>query len=359
MGTDFVALLDGSVPAALTSLLALPADELRRAGQDYGFRAELAAASQDLADRAYGLRHRPALRELHATLALIYDQDFSGTPITDVERDTQPVLRDVAAVLEHAVLSHETGRVPAGDLTGHPETGREFVRWLKAMVTAHPAGRHPLYHEHLVERGTPEDMRLLLAQETNLDPRFDDILAAMQIGRHGVEKMEIAANYWDEMGNGDPAQVHTALFSQALAAVGADARYIAETFLLEASVSGNISAMLALSRRHYYKAVGYFGVTEYLAPRRFRCVVDAWRAHGLDEVGIVYHDLHIGVDAGHAAGWFKNVVRPLVDSDPRIGREIALGAAIRLNTSQDYLDALLLRMRAGSAAEPIAVPTGG
>jgi hypothetical protein len=35
---------------------------------------------------------------------------------------------------------------------------------------------------------------------------------------------------------------------------------------------------------------------------------------------------------------------PPADADPSIGREIALGALIRLNTSQDYLDALLPRL---------------
>jgi hypothetical protein len=170
----------------------------------------------------------------------------------------------------------------------------------------------------------------------------------MQIGRVGGEKMEIASNYWDEMGNGDPASVHTTLFAQALLAVGADDEYIADNFLLEGRISGNISACLALSRRHYFKAVGYFGATEYLAPRRFRCVVDAWRRHDLDEVGIRYHDLHIGVDAAHASGWFKNVVVPLVNRDARVGADIAMGALIRLNTSEDYLDALLSRMRGDS-----------
>lgn len=119
----------------------------------------------------------------------------------------------------------------------------------------------------------------------------------MQMGRTGGEKMEIAANYWDEMGNGDAELVHTSLFSQALESIGADPAFIRDSFMLEAGICGNLSACLGLARRHYYKAVGYFGVTEYLAPRRFRCVVDTWRRLGLHEVGITYHDLHIGIDA--------------------------------------------------------------
>ncbi|MCX4542445.1 iron-containing redox enzyme family protein [Streptomyces sp. NBC_01565] len=344
--------LDDGLLAALHALAGLRADELTLLCDDYAFRGELAALCDASTERAYGHGDRAALEEVHAALALIHDGEFRAPTLDEVDHERQTILRDVGARLERAVLGHELSRISEDSVTGHPTTGPEYVRWLKTVVSEHPAGWHPLYHRHLAESGSREDLRLLLAQETSLDPRFDDILAFMQIGRQGAEKLEIAANYWDEMGNGDPARVHSALFGQALDAVGADPSYIRDSFLLEAGISGNVSACLALSRRHYHKAVGYFGVTEYLAPRRFRCVVDAWRRHGLDEVGIVYHDLHIGVDAQHAAGWFKNVVHPLLRADPRAGREIALGAMIRLNTSADYLDALLGRM---SAATPAAV----
>ncbi|MFF7725823.1 iron-containing redox enzyme family protein [Streptomyces sp. NPDC008001] len=338
--------------SAVRALESCTAGELALLTEDYAFRSRLATACKEIAERAYGQNDRTALAEVHELLAHVYDRDFTGVDITDVDHERQPLLRDVAAILEQAMLGHELSRIDEETVTGHPRSGPEYVRWLKDLVNAHPAGWHPLYHEHIAQRGTREDLRLLLAQETNLDPRFDDILASMQMGRTGGEKMEIAANYWDEMGNGDTGLVHTSLFARTLDAIGADRAFIRDSFMLEAGISGNLSACLGLARRHYYKAVGYFGVTEYLAPRRFRCVVDTWRKLGLHEAGITYHDLHIGVDAGHASGWFKNVVAPLVDGDARIGRDIALGAMIRLNTSQDYLDELLRRMRDRS---PVAV----
>lgn len=328
--------LDSCSPGAVAGLTA-----------DYAFRGALAQGCATLVDRAYRDGDESALEELHTTLALIYDRDFTGARVADVDHERQPILRDVGAGLERGMLDHELARVPAELVTGYPRDGKPYVRWLKGVVNEHPAGWHPLYHSYFANGGTEEDLRLLLAQESTLDPRFDDILAAMQIGRTGGEKMEIAANYWDEMGNGDPEQVHTHLFSATLTAIGIDSAYLEKALTLEATVSGNLSACLALNRRHYYKAVGYFGVTEYLAPRRFRSVVDAWRRLGLPPVGISYHDLHIGVDAGHAAGWFKNVVAPLVEREPAAGREIALGAVIRLNTSLDYLDALLAKLPVG------------
>jgi hypothetical protein len=343
--SGWAAVLDGGPLRVLRSLDTATADDLAEASADYHFRGQLAEACTSLAARAYGDGDTPALRELHATLALIYERDFSAVVVPEVDRETQPILRDVAALLERAMLSHELSRIPQDMITGYPESPADYVRWLKALVGEHSASRHPLYHEYLKHHGDCQSLRLLLAQETNLDPRFDDILAVMQIGRSGSEKMEMAANYWDEMGNGSPDQVHTTLFRLALDALAVDDQYIRDAFLLEASISGNLSACLALSRRHYYKAVGYFGATEYLAPRRFRCLVDSWRRAGLDEAGAKYHDLHIGIDAVHAAGWFKNVVKPLVARDPQHGQEIAIGTLMRLNTSADYLDAVLDQLR--------------
>ncbi len=96
---------------------------------------------------------------------------------------------------------------------------------------------------------------------------------------------------------------------------------------------------MCLKRRHFYKAIGYFGVTEYMGPHRFKYVVDAWRRNRLPPAGIIYHDLHIGVDAGHALGWMHNVIAPLVDADPAAAAELARGELYRLNSSARYLAA--------------------
>ena len=42
----------------------------------------------------------------------------------------------------------------------------------------------------------------------------------------------------------------------------------------------------------------------------------------------------------HANGWFNNVIAPLCEQSEHIANEIFVGAAIRLNTSAEYLDSL-------------------
>jgi hypothetical protein len=285
---------------------------------------------------------------MHSILKAIYDREFDEPDVLKTDCETQPILRDIVAILEQSMLDDEIELVQES-VADYPTDGSEYVHWLKRLIFDHPASAHPFYHSYLPDHGTREDLRYLLAQETCLDPRFDDILALIQLGTKGETKMEMAANYWDEMGSGKTPEMHSALFVNALAELDVTDKYIEDNYLFEAKVCGNLSAALALARRHYYKAIGYFGVTEYLAPRRFRYLVAAWRRLGLSQKGSHYHELHVGVDARHAAGWFRNVIHPAVDRDPRVGRDIAIGALLRLNTSQRYLDALLARTSFGAS----------
>lgn len=320
--------------------------------QNYSFRKELSDDCEFLICRARepgdeGMENK---RVLHGILEVIYDREFSTPDISETDCDAEPILRDIASILEQSIMSEEI-ELADEDVVGYPTQGTEYVLWLKNLIARHVASNHQYYHSYLPNHGSPEDIKYLLAQETSLDPRFDDILALIQLGAKGDEKMELATNYWDEMGNGKAADMHSVLFAQALAELAITDQYIQDNYLLEAKVCGNLSAALAFGRRHYYKAIGYFGVTEYLAPRRFRSLVSAWQRLGLPSEGLRYHELHVGIDAGHAAGWFRNVIRPAVDRDPRVGRDIAIGALLRLNTSARYLDALLARASLGESSQ--------
>ncbi|RQS14481.1 iron-containing redox enzyme family protein [Burkholderia sp. Bp8998] len=316
----------------------------RSVNRDYSFRKKLSDDCYDLVRRAHapGAEGMCSKKIIHEILEIIYDREFSTPDITNTECNTEPILRDVASIFEQSVINDEID-LASNHIEEYPSDGDEYVFWLKALIARHGASNHQYYSSYLPRHGTSDDIKYLLAQETSLDPRFDDILALIQLGARGEEKMELAANYWDEMGNGNIYHMHSVLFAQALGELAITDQYIQENYLLEAKVCGNLSAAFAFSRRHYYKAIGYFGVTEYLAPRRFRSLVSAWRRLGLSSKGLQYHELHVSVDAGHAAGWFRNVIRPVVDRDSRIGRDIAIGALVRLNTSARYLDALMSR----------------
>ena len=77
----------------------------------------------------------------------------------------------------------------------------------------------PLY-EWLADEATIEELREYLSVEGGPDGGFDDLVAACQIGMDGIAKLELAQNYWDEMGNGRLDRVHTELHRKLARAVG-------------------------------------------------------------------------------------------------------------------------------------------
>jgi hypothetical protein len=305
---------------------------------EYALRGDLAKTAQSIT-RHVQADNKTALAHMHELLFDYYRTQFSTVPAERAAIDAGGALLDLVTIFEDAMLAQEEAAVNWEAHADVPTTGAAFVEWFCETARTHKAWNHPFYVDFLAKGAGVEDLRYYLAQETTLDPRFDDSLALIQIGTSGDLKLEIAGNYWDEMGGGRPEEVHTTLFAQALIDIGVDEKYIASNISLASKMSGNLSSALCLKRRHFHKAIGYFGVTEYMAPHRFMCVVESWRRNRLPPAGIIYHDLHIGVDAGHALGWLHNVVAPLVDADPIAAKELARGVLYRLNSSVRYLGA--------------------
>ncbi|HET9894510.1 MAG TPA: iron-containing redox enzyme family protein [Streptosporangiaceae bacterium] len=310
-----------------------------RAGDDR-YRQAVADAARTLASQAFTDHDEDAARRAHATLAVLYDWYFSPPSVDGSESLLQVIADDIRRVLENVMLDDIYGRMDLSSLSGVPEDHESFLPWYRHFISIHQASNHSFYRDFLENRATPEDFRFYLAQETVLDPRFDDILAMLIVGTVGPEKMELGGNLWDELGNGDPADVHPTVFAQTLRDAGVQQDFVSGNIMAESIASGNVSAALALSKRHYYKAIGYFGVTEYLTPRRFRSFVLGCKRLGLPEAAYRYHDMHIQVDARHGPSWFKNIVLPAIAREPRSARDIAFGTLIRMETSTWFLNAI-------------------
>ena len=223
--------------------------------------------------------------------------------------------------------------------------GKEFIRLLTKQIVKHSSNHHDFYTEYVANLASTEDIKFYVAQECILDPRFDDIIAYLQIGCSSQQKMELAANYWDEMGNGDIDKMHTNMFSETIRAVGIDDNYMKNNLLWQSVESGNLSSIFALNKEYFYEAIGYFAVVEYMVPRRFKSVITGWKRCNLPEKGIAYHCLHLQVDALHAKGWMDNVIIPAFEKDMNLGRKILKGALLRLNSSQRYLNAMYCKLQ--------------
>lgn len=294
-----------------------------------------------LASDAYDRGDVAAMGSLHRNLAHAYDLHFRIEERHEAFLRIGPLAYRIIQTFEDKILEHEESHLPDGFDEGMPAQGKEYVRWLLNRIHHHPARKHVYYREYMPEHADVKDLEQYLIQETTLDPRFDDVLAMLQVGTSGNVKMEIAKNYWDEMGNGEAKAVHTTMFARALQALEITPGKIQRNLHLESVLCGNLSVMMSLYRRHFYKAIGYYGVTEYLAPFRFKHVIDAWNRNGLDPHAIEYHQLHIRIDTQHATAWLYDVIAPLVDKNPGNGLEILKGVLYRLNSSGRYLDRLM------------------
>jgi pyrroloquinoline quinone (PQQ) biosynthesis protein C len=334
---DFEALLDADGPRALvdavTPWLGCPADEVDR--ELAGNRLRALTRATELLNETAAERDPEAFLAQQQLLARIYDLSMTLPNTRTAEGSV--AIHEVTRLLERAIIDAEHCRTDEQLLAEAPAEPKAYLSWLRGWAKEHEAYKHPYYREFIRDQADADDLRKYIIQESVVDGRFDDLLAMIQIGTQDEAKMEIAANYWDEMGNGDPEQVHTRLFNRIYEVFAITADELERELTAEALLSGNLAVLLCRYRRYYPEAIGFLGMTEWFAPDRFVHVVHAWERLGLPNVGMTYHQLHITIDAQHAAGWFHNVMAPA--SRVAFMREgMARGALLRLNASARYLD---------------------
>jgi heme oxygenase-like protein len=203
----------------------------------------------------------------------------------------------------------------------------DFIDWFEELKETGPGQGDPLF-PWLAEAASLADMLWFLTQEVAGEAGFDDLLALTQVKMPVTAKLEMARNYWDEMGRGRDAAMHGPLLERLASYLEIDAR--PELVVPESLALGNAMLALAQSRRYCFHSIGALGVIEMTAPTR-ACFVDA----GLKRLRIpskkrLYFTLHAVLDIKHSECWNREVLRSLVERDPRCAHAIAEGAVIRL-----------------------------
>ena len=171
-------------------------------------------------------------------------------------------------------------------------------------------------------------MQWFLLQEVAGEAGFDDLLAVTQVKMSEQAKLEMARNYWDEMGRGAAKGMHGPMLSRLAAYFEVDptpASVIPESLAL-----GNCMIAMAGSRRYAYHSIGALGVIEMTAPGRAKQVDLGLRRLRVPAKQRHYFALHAVLDVKHSASWNSEVLRPLVAEDPRRAQAIAEGALMRL-----------------------------
>jgi len=228
--------------------------------------------------------------------------------------------------LEGAFLEELRSEV-AGRAAAAPSDPDGFVTWFEALQQDGPGQCDPLF-PWLAEEAGLESFRWFLAQEAAGEAGFEDLTAMAQVKVPAEAKLELANNYWDEMGRGNPKGMHgpmlAALIDELRLAPGIDST------VWESLALANSMTAMATSRRYAWHAIGALGVIELTAPGRSRATADGLRRLGLGGKARLYFELHSTLDVRHSRDWNDKVIRPLVAQDPRRARAMAEGALIRL-----------------------------
>jgi len=228
--------------------------------------------------------------------------------------------------LEGAFL--EALRAEVGEEAAEAPTDPDgFVRWFEALERTGPGQGDPLF-PWLAEQASLEQFRWFLEQEAAGEAGFDDLVAHTQVKLPTAAKLELARNYWDEMGRGNVKGMHGPMLDALVERLALEPRI--ETTIWQSLALANAMTAMATSRRYAFHAVGALGAVELTAPGRSTCVAKGLRRLGLTGRERHYFELHAVLDVKHSEAWNREALRPLVAEDPRRARAIAEGALIRL-----------------------------
>jgi hypothetical protein len=270
--------------------------------------------------------------ELHRRLAASHASRL-GPSLDDVVRDDgafNDSLQDELEVVrlerefvesERAAVAEQVRRVPT-DVDG-------FVRWFTSLKDDGPGQGDELF-PWLANDASLEQMRWFLAQEVAGEAGFDDLVALAQLKLPNQPKLEMARNYWDEMGQGHEGGMHGPLLGALKVALRLDCPHP----VWESQALGNLMVALATSRHYQYQAIGALGAIELTAPGRAEQVNWGLRRLGVPGAARRYFALHATLDVRHSETWIRDVFKPLVAGEPRIAARLAEGALLRLRAGE-------------------------
>jgi len=231
-----------------------------------------------------------------------------------------------------------------------PRTPDEFVAWFEALEVNGP-GQHDRLFTYLATRASRAEMIWFLTQELAGEAGFDDLVALTQVKLPLRPKLELARNYWDELGQGHASGVHGALLTNLAEELGIES---SDDVVWESLALGNLMIALAANRHYTYQSLGALGAIELTAPGRSALVNQGLKRLGVGGAARRYFALHATLDIKHSRAWNREVIAPLVAQDPRIAQAIAEGALMRLQAGARCFDRYRreLGLASGRASDP-------
>jgi hypothetical protein len=216
-----------------------------------------------------------------------------------------------------------------------------FIAWFEGLKATGPGQGDPLF-PWLEAEADRDQLRWFFEQEAAGEAGFDDLVAMTQVKLPTRPKLELARNYWDEMGHGTEKGMHGPMLDALVETLAVTP--VIENTVWESLCLANAMTAMASSRRYAWHSVGALGVIELTAPGRSAMVAEGLKRAGLSPRQARYFTLHAVLDIKHSEDWNREAIRPAVAEDPRRATAMAEGALIRLRCGARCFEAYRERL---------------
>ncbi len=255
-----------------------------------------------------------------------------GFPTADWQRTLD---RDVRMQRLEGGFLEELRAEVAEEAAAAPTDVEGFIAWFEALKASGP-GQHDALFPWLAEEANLDQLRWFFEQEAAGEAGFDDLVAMTQVKLPTLPKLELARNYWDEMGRGNAKGMHgrcSMLGRDAGGEPGDREHLVAEPGAGQCDDRDGDQPALCV-------AVGG-GARRDRADRAGSLCRDAkgLRRLGFSDKERRYFDLHAVLDIKHSEDWNREAIRPAVEEDPRRATAMAEGALIRLKCGERCFEA--------------------
>ncbi|AHI24877.1 hypothetical protein H845_932 [Komagataeibacter xylinus E25] len=251
-------------------------------------------------------------------------------------------------------LAH-TGPVPSGI---EPEA---IGAAIKSLWKSHSGHNHAVFDFMKTDASRTQIIKYFTTDYA-LNMRFYDLIVLSLVGIDEDVRMEVANNFWDEMGQGNPARTHVQLYRDLLEYLqieDAPERFV-DALGWEGLSGYNLLLYFAFNRREYFRSIGALAITELSDPDQYAKLLAGCRRVGIgtDRPSVLdYYSEHVEVDALHGDGWIDNVIVPVLRRYPGEAQAVLEGAAMRLNSSKAYWDWQLAEMAKVAPTPKFALAT--
>jgi len=247
-----------------------------------------------------------------------------------------PVVASIKWKLEHALTARLDARTSAVASSTDAAAAMRRVAALDLV---------PEVYAWLANDASWAELVAFLAIEGGPDAGFDDLVAIAQVGIHGIAKVALALNYWDELGRGEPDDVHTILHDRLVAAIDMP-RIPRDEMPVSALERVALGGLVATNRHLQPEMIGALGLIELQAGPRCRAVVRAMRRLDAPADAFPFYEEHAVADPRHGKDWLERVVTPLADHDPSWGARMVRGARWRHAVNERFFGDMFDRFAA-------------